>query len=406
MTSDWKTLPQRACHGLVAASARHAWLVLLLSCLLTVLAGWYTATHVSIDTDTSEMLDPELPHRRAGKALNAAFPRLPGDVVVYTEASHAGQAEDAADALARLLAARPDIAHALAQPDGGEFFARHGLLYLSTDALWDLADRLAAAEPLLGALGSDASLAGLLDALGSALEGELDDAQQTQLAAMFDKLSATLEAEAADRAEPVYWQDELFADARGAGPHRAFVLIDPTLNTQGLRPTEAAIDALHELIAAEREAHPGVRYEVTGAEVMDGEELVTVADDASLTTSLSFLAVGLVLVWGLRAGGLVVAVLVTLGCGLAWTAAFAVACVGSLNLISVCFAVLFIGMGVDFGIQFAMRYREESTTQDERRAALGAAARGAGGALCLAAVGAAICFFAFVPTSYKGLAQL
>ena len=406
MSRDLKTLPQRVCQALVAASARHALLVVLLSCLLTALAGWYTATHVSIDTDTSEMLDPELPHRRAGKALNAAFPRLPGDVVVYTEASHAGAAEDAADALARQLAARPDIAHALSQPGGGEFFARHGLLYLSTDALWDLADRLAAAEPLLGALGSDASLAGLLDALGAALDGELDDAQQTQLAAMFDKLSATLEADAAGRAEPVYWQDELFAGARGAGPHRAFVLIDPAQDAAGMRPTEAAIEALHALLETERAAHPDVRYALTGAEVMDGEELVTVADDATLTTSLSFVAVGLVLVWGLRAGGLVLAVLATLGCGLAWTAAFAVAFVGSLNLISVCFAVLFIGMGVDFGIQLAMRYREESATHAERRAALAAAARGAGGALSLAAVGAAICFFAFVPTSYKGLAQL
>ena len=406
MHMHWKTLPQRAAHAIVTASVRHAWLVLGLSFLLTAAAGGYTATHVAIDTDTSDMLDPELPHRQASRALAAAFPRLPGDVVVYTESSHAGEAEDAADALTRRLRQRPDIARALSQPDGGEFFARNGLLYLDTDALWDLSDRLTAAEPLLGALARDASLAGLLDALGSGLAGELDDSQRGQLAGMFDKLSAALDAQASGHAEPVHWRDELFTDVGAAGPHRNFVLIDPAQSETGFRPTQQAIDALHALLAELAPAYPGVRFEVTGSEAMDGEELVTVADDAALTTTLSFGAVALVLIGGLQAAGLVFAVLITLACGLAWTAAFATACVGSLNLISVCFAVLFIGMGVDFGIQFAMRYREELALSPDRATALAAAALGAGGALTLAALGAAICFFAFVPTSYLGLAQL
>jgi len=403
---QWKTLPRDAACAVVITSARHAVLVLLVSLALTALAAWYTVGHVAIDTDTGNMLDPELPHVKASDALDAAFPRLPGDVVVYTESAHAGEAEDAADALSARLRERSDIAHALSQPGGGEFFARNGLLYLDTNALWDLSDRLAIAEPLLGALANDPSLGGLLDALGLGLEGDLDDSQRGQMAGMFDKLSAALEAHAEGRTESVHWRDELFAGMAEAGPHRSFVLIDPARNGDSFRPTENAIEALHGLLIELRSRFPGVRFEVTGSEAMDGEELVTVADDASLTTSLSFVAVALVLVWGLHAAGLVVAVLITLACGLAWTAAFAVAFVGSLNLISVCFAVLFIGMGVDFGIQFAMRYREELAQGPDRLLALGAAARGAGGALILAAVGAAICFFAFVPTSYRGLAQL
>ena len=406
MNMVWKTLPQLAATAIVAASARYAWLVLVVSIALTCVAGWYTVGHVAIDTDTGKMLDPELPHMRASEALAAAFPRLPGDVVVYTESRHAGLAEDAADELTRRLRARADIAHAIAQPGGGEFFARNGLLYLSTAELWDLSDRLTKAEPLLGALANNPSLAGLLDALSLGLHGQLDDSQRTQLAGMFDKLSMALEGYAHGQAEAVHWRDELFAGMGSAGPHRAFVLIDPADSGDSFRPSENAIAKLHTLLADIAPAFAGVRFEVTGSEAMDGEELVTVAQDASLTTSLSFVAVALVLVWGLNAAGLVVAVLITLACGLVWTAAFATICVGSLNLISVCFAVLFIGMGVDFGIQFAMRYREELVAGPDRTQALAAAARGVGGALTLAAVGAAICFFAFVPTSYLGLAQL
>ena len=406
MNMHFNSLPRTVAVVIVTASARHAWLVLAASIVLTAVAGWYTVGHVAIDTDTSKMLDPDLPHMRASNALDAAFPRLPGDVVVYTESSHAGQAEDAADELVRRLRAHADIAHAVAQPGGGEFFARNGLLYLSPDELWDLSDRLTRAEPLLGALASNPSLAGLLDALSLGLQGELDDSQRTQLASMFDKLSIALEGHAKGQAEAVHWRDELFAGMAGAGPQRAFVLIDPAHSSDSFRPTEDAIAKLHTLLAQITPAFADVRFEVTGSEAMDGEELVTVAQDASLTTSLSFVAVALVLIWGLNAAGLVVAVLFTLACGLAWTAAFATVFVGSLNLISVCFAVLFIGMGVDFGIQFAMRYREELLAGPARVEALVAAARGVGGALALAAVGAAICFFAFVPTSYLGLAQL
>ena len=406
MNMFWKTLPQNAAVAIVCASARRPWPVLIAAIALTAVAAWYTVGHVAIDTDTSKMLDPELPHMRASDALAAAFPRLPGDVVVYTESRHAGQAEDAADELARRLRARADIAHAVAQPGGGEFFARNGLLYLSTDELWDLSDRLSSAEPLLGALANDSSLVGLFDALALGLRGELDASQGTQLVAMFDKLSIALEGYADGHGEAVHWRDELFAGIGGSGPHRAFVLIDPSHRDDSFRPTEDAITQLHKLLAEIKPAFSGVRFAVTGPEAMDGEELVTVAEDAALTTSLSFVAVALVLVWGLQAAGLVLAVSLTLACGLIWTAAFATVFVGSLNLISVCFAVLFIGMGVDFGIQFAMRYREELASERERTRALAAAARGVGGALILAAVGAAICFFAFVPTSYLGLAQL
>lgn len=401
-----KYLPREGAAALVACAIRWPWLVILVAFALT---GWgvhYTATHIGIDTDTGKMIDPRLPHRQASRALDAAFPDLPGDVVVYAEAAHAGDAEDAADALAAALRERPDIARTLSQPGGGEFFARQGLLYLSLDELWALDDKLADAAPLLGTLAADPSLRGLFDTLSVGLDEAQDESAQASLARLFDRVSDALERHAAGDTTPNHWREELFDDRGSGGPARAFVLIGPALADTSFQPEQPAIDALHALIAELQPRFPQARLRVTGSAPMDGEELVTVAEDAKLTTALSFACVALVLVWGLRRGGLVLAVLITLACGLVLTAAFAAGFAGSLNLISVCFAVLFIGMGVDFGIQFVLRYQEESGAGIARHEALLAAARGVGGALILAAAGAAISFFAFVPTSYKGLAQL
>jgi len=391
--------------AIVAWSVRNAWLTLSLALLATVGAFSYTTQHLGIDTDTSNMLDPDLPHRQAHRSYRAAFPDLPGDVVVFTEAAYAGAAEDAADALATRISQRTDIASVVERPGGDAFFQTHGLLYLDPAALWKLDERLQAAAPLLGTLAHDPSLRGLFETLLRGLDGTPDDSQQLLLKRMFDRISHAIARLNAGDSSPIRWRDELF-EATPAGLQRAFVLIDPVLDAGNFQPAAAAVARLRALIAEVAPAFPEVDFRMTGAAVMDVEELVTVAEDAKLTTSLSFLLVAIVLAIGLRSPTLVGGVLVTLACGLVWTAAFAAFTVGALNIISVCFAVLFIGMGVDFGIQYTMRYLEETDRGQRRAVALVDAGRGAGGALALAAVGAAISFLAFVPTSYRGLAQL
>jgi hopanoid biosynthesis associated RND transporter like protein HpnN len=80
--------------------------------------------------------------------------------------------------------------------------------------------------------------------------------------------------------------------------------------------------------------------------------------------------------------------------------------VGSLNLLSVAFAVLFIGLGVDFGIQFSVRYRSERFKNDNLTLALEEAARRVAVPLSLAAMATAAGFLCFLPTDYKGIAEL
>ena len=408
MSPALRALPGRLTANLVRLAVHHAWAVLLLSLVATGGALQYTATHIGIDTDTSNMLDPSLPHRQAHRRYRAAFPDLPGAVVVFAEGESRGAVDEAADALAAALRDRPDIAQRVEQPGGGEFFATHGLLYLDVDALWALDERLQAAEPFLGTLAHDPSLRGIFATLGKGLSRTLDPDQQAMLQRMFDRISDALDRLASGDTRPVRWRDELFAsdDETSDTPRRAFVLIDPAEVAREFQPEAPAITALREMLSALALAHPEIRFRITGPAVMDIEELDTVAAEASLTTMLSFLLVAVVLMVGLRSPTQVFAVLITLACGLVWTAAFAAFAVGALNIISVCFAVLFIGMGVDFGIQFSMRYLEEIDRGLPREAALVAAGQGAGGALALAAVGAAICFLCFVPTAYLGLAQL
>jgi hopanoid biosynthesis associated RND transporter like protein HpnN len=108
----------------------------------------------------------------------------------------------------------------------------------------------------------------------------------------------------------------------------------------------------------------------------------------------------------LRSARIILAVVISLVIGLAATAALGLLMLGALNLISIAFAALFIGLGVDFGIQFSVRYRSERHDHDDIHVALLSAAAKAGGPLALAAGATTIGFFSFLPTDYRGLSEL
>jgi hopanoid biosynthesis associated RND transporter like protein HpnN len=92
--------------------------------------------------------------------------------------------------------------------------------------------------------------------------------------------------------------------------------------------------------------------------------------------------------------------------GLTITAALGLKMVGSLNPISIAFAVLFVGIGVDFGIQFSVRYRAERHELDDLKGALCNTGRNVGVQLTLAATATACGFLSFLPTDYRGVSEL
>jgi hopanoid biosynthesis associated RND transporter like protein HpnN len=115
----------------------------------------------------------------------------------------------------------------------------------------------------------------------------------------------------------------------------------------------------------------------------------------------------LFILWlALRSPKIISAVFVTLFIGLSITTAVGLMMVGSLNLLSIAFAVLFVGLGVDFGIQYSVRYRSERFKSNDLQVALEQAANYVAVPLSLAAMATAAGFLSFLPTDYKGVSEL
>jgi hopanoid biosynthesis associated RND transporter like protein HpnN len=391
---------------LVTGSGRAAPWILGAAALSSTAFLYYAATRLSINTDTADMLAPELPFRQAERKFEQAFPQLSDLIVVVVEADPASRAHDAADKLAAALARSNGPFRYVYQPGRGPFFARNGLLYLDTDELWQLSEKLAEAQPFLGAMAQDPSLRGLFSVLRRALDEDLGAENKIALKKVLDEIDERVQALLAGTPQPRSWQEALLEDEPASvHDHRSFILIQPRFDYASLRPAKEALDIVRRLARQAEADERSVRVHVTGEVAMEDEELASVSKGAGIATSVAFALVCAILFLGLGSPRLVAAILVTLGMGLTWTAAFAAA-IGHLNLISVTFAVLFIGLGVDFGIQFAMRYKEELDATRDHARALERAAAGVGGALTLAALAAALSFLSFVPTDYRGLAEL
>jgi hopanoid biosynthesis associated RND transporter like protein HpnN len=188
---------------------------------------------------------------------------------------------------------------------------------------------------------------------------------------------------------------------------RRFILVQPILDYSALAPGAAASAAIRQVAAslALSQQH-GVSVRLTGPVPLADEEFSTLADGAALTGCLTLAAVILLLWIGLRSIRMIVSIMLTLMVGLLLTATFGLAIVGPFNLISVAFAVLFVGLGVDFSIQYCVRYREERHKDNRLQVALKAAGIGVGKQLALAAASIALGFLSFLPTDYRGVSDL
>ena len=195
-------------------------------------------------------------------------------------------------------------------------------------------------------------------------------------------------------------------DPRPLDLHR-FVEVRPVLDHTALEPGGKATAAIREIVSQlGLQGKYGAQTSVTGPVVISDNEFAGVHEGAALNGVVTGVIILIILGIALRSIGLVAAVVVTLAAGLLMTAAGGIFMVGALNPISLAFAVLFVGLGADFAIQYTVRYRAERHDLGKLDEALIGSAAWVGIPLSLAAGAAAAGFLSFTPTSYRGLAQL
>ncbi|MEO5586385.1 MAG: MMPL family transporter, partial [Novosphingobium sp.] len=396
---------------LISLSARKPFHVLAVAVLLAIAALFHVATSFEMTTDTGELISAQTEWRQNEEKVASAFPKLIDAIVIVVDGKTPELASGSAARLAAALGEDKQNIASVVRPDANDYFMRHGLLFGSVDDVRAATTKLIAAQPLLGGLAYDPSLHGVANTIATAAGGaadEPDTATTADLALPLARLDQAISASLADQPAHFSWQ-QLFATGKGsfAPPTRTVLMAYPKLDYGALKPGENAVDAIHANAAAlQLDPAHGVTIGVTGEIPLADEEFGTIADSMGPIGAIMGAAMLLTLWFATRSAKTVLAIVVTIIVGLVVTTAVGLIAAGRLNLISVAFIPLYVGLGVDFGIQVSVRFNAERRAGAGLIDALERAADAVGASILLAAGAIVLALAAFLPTDYIGVAEL
>jgi uncharacterized protein len=384
-------------------NARYALWVVLVFIIAAAGSLYYAVQALGINTDNTDMLDEALPFRQTLQQYKKAFPQHTNNLLLVIDGPAAHQA---AGQLTERLTAQHGQFESVYWPGDAAFFAEHALHYLPEQKLAELTQQLQQSTPLLRHLHRYPSAVGLLQALQGVLQGEGEPNTSSSLDTLLDATELTLNKFAGGEASPLSWQDQLFT-AKDNTSVRQLVIVQPKLDYSHLFAAGEAIRAIRdEAKKLGIDTSHGLTLRITGSAALAYEELKSVSQGMGLAGLASLMMV-IALLWiGTGSLRILLFSMLSLLVGLCLTAGFAAFAVGSLNLISVAFAVLYIGLGIDFAIHLGLRYAEFRVSEAGNAAALRAAVKEVGSALVLCAVSTAIGFYAFIPTDFIGVSEL
>jgi len=395
--------------AILLAAARAPWRMVALAAVLVVMAVVSIVFTFNMTTDTGELISAKTPWRQDGLAVEAAFPQQKDSIIVVIDGQTPELAEDGAKRLMQALQADKTHVGSVERPDGGPFFDSNGLLFADPNEVKDATAKLVDAQPLLGGLATDPSLHGLATTMDTMASGAANGTQDaSRLATPLRALSTAIDGKLAGKATWFSWQ-RLFSDAKGplAPPTRRLLMVHPVLHFGDLEPGGVAVDAIKaQSKALGLDTAHGLRMGITGEVPLADEEFATIQDNIGVIGAAMALAM-LVCLWlATRSGRMVAAIMVTIVAGLVITLALGLLAVHRLNVISVAFIPLFVGLGVDFGIQVAVRFNAERHGGADPMGALKGVGSAIGEPLMLAAAAIFLALGAFLPTDYTGIAEL
>ncbi len=395
--------------GLADFSQRNALGVALGGLLLAVFSAWFAVHHLGVSTDTDLMFASSLPWRQQAEELNKDFPQFNNLLVAVIDAKEPEEADATAAALADAVAKDHMHFNTVRRPDASPFLHKEGLLFLDTKQLGDLMDRTIDAQPFLGQLVADPTARGLFSALSLLGMGvQRSDVDLSPYMASLRAFHQSMADALAGHPQPLSWQLLLGGSSLNdlAGQYK-FVLVQPKLDYGALQPGGEATEAMRQIIANLEFVKAGdARVRITGQIALADEEFATVVQGMVWGLIGSVTLITLWLFLAVKTWRLIVPILATLTMGLILTLLFASLAVGTLNLVSVGFGILFVGIAVDFAIQFSVRYRERRFEYPDPMEAMRQNAHRTGIQILVAACATAAGFLGFVPTAFSGVAEL
>ena len=344
---------------------RHPTGLLILSFGLTILGILIAGTRLHIDADTNSLIGDDRPFMQDYRAFMAEF----GDLESIHVVVDAGTPP-------RTSAARAAVnALVSALDDGDDLIDVHGVV--TPEEQWRLATRRMSLEELSA-----------LERAGGAFEPLCSDRPTSALFEEADRLLDQViregligdEARARTQATEALFLLETLTDPRSEpndpGPafnlarplaenhlrsstgRMYFIEIMPKKDYGSLAVIEGPLERIRTVIKQVGADHPDIEIGLTGKPVLQADEMATTESDMTRASiiALTTIAILFMIVFrGVRRPLLVVLAFIA---AFGWTYGLTALLVGRLNMLSMVFMLVMIGVGLDYGIHVLTRWVE------------------------------------------------
>jgi hopanoid biosynthesis associated RND transporter like protein HpnN len=167
-----------------------------------------------------------------------------------------------------------------------------------------------------------------------------------------------------------------------------------------------AVDRMRKLVAETAEEVPGINIGVTGESVLEHDEMEQSQKDSTLASIVSLVICALIFIYGYQETGRPLKATLCLLVGLGYTMAFTTLVIGHLNILTITFAPILIGLAIDFGVHLITRYEEELRLGKSEEDAMRKAIVFTGQGILTGALTTAVAFLAMGLTNFKGIQEM
>jgi uncharacterized protein len=167
-----------------------------------------------------------------------------------------------------------------------------------------------------------------------------------------------------------------------------------------------ALERLRVLVRETQDEVPGVNTAIIGEPVLEYDEMAQSKKDTALATVISLFLCALIFIYGYQETGRPVKATICLIIGLGYTMGFTTLVIGHLNILTITFAPMLIGMAIDFGVHLVTRYEEELRHGKTEREALEKAMVYTGQGIFTGCFTTAGAFLAMGITDFKGIQEM
>ena len=411
---------------------KHSLIVVALSIILAGLSIWLTGEKLTFKTGRGDLVAKGLPYVKLYEEYRAQFEDLEGMVIV-AESESPEKMAGFAETLAAKLKVRPDLFSQVIYKFDTSYFRSRFLLYLDPPDLESLQTKLEEHQnfiesvnaspglnPLLNEINREIS-SGMVDSLMTDFLGG-DDAEEEEkkndkndlnlLIRIIKEMNRSLEKNYHYKSP---WQS-LFNSGEESLREKGylvsknekllFILAVPNEDETSFTGYKDSVYSARELIAEVKKDFPSISVGLTGEDVISTDEMITTQKDVELASKIALGGVALLFIIAFK--GIVKPLLAvfSLLIALAWSLGFTSLTVGHLNILSVVFTTILIGLGIDFGIHILERYKEERKEGDDISTALQKTLQGTGQGNFSGAITTAMAFGAMVLTDFIGIVEL